>query len=336
MELCENIRKIRKSKGMTQEELAEAIGITSASVSKWETGQSAPELSMLVVLADFFEVSVDALLGHGVKAERQKEMLDTLAALARERQFGEAQTLAEKLLRNYPNSYEVVDRAAELYRQIAITNADRAASVQAILLVKRLFLLHKDGGKGELALQRRLASYYESFEDWDMARKYYELGNVSGINDRQLAHLEAREKKDPEVIRKISRVLTQNLFGILSDLVTLADIWNALGDSHRAAAALKWGIQAIQGCGAELCKGYAPLVTVLYLTLMKADSEHAEAHAQTVAKLAGGEPETQAVEFLLLEEPHLIASPDFYAEDYPMNLLRQFGSEDLACPPLKK
>jgi len=61
-----NIHKIiadkRKEKGITQEELAAYIGITKASVSKWETGQSYPDITFLPLLASYFNISIDELI----------------------------------------------------------------------------------------------------------------------------------------------------------------------------------------------------------------------------------------------------------------------------------
>ncbi|MBR5048118.1 MAG: helix-turn-helix transcriptional regulator, partial [Erysipelotrichaceae bacterium] len=68
--LSENIRKFRKQRGMTQEKLAEALGVTVGAVYKWESGLSQPELSMLVDIADFFDTSVDVLLGCRMKDNR--------------------------------------------------------------------------------------------------------------------------------------------------------------------------------------------------------------------------------------------------------------------------
>lgn len=63
----ENIKRLRRSKGMTQEELAEILNISNAAVSKWERGDSLPDISMLFPLADYFGVSVDTLMGHKKK-----------------------------------------------------------------------------------------------------------------------------------------------------------------------------------------------------------------------------------------------------------------------------
>ena len=56
--LAENIRVQRRQRGLTQEQLAEALGVTTGAVHKWEAGASTPELSMIVELADFFDLSV--------------------------------------------------------------------------------------------------------------------------------------------------------------------------------------------------------------------------------------------------------------------------------------
>lgn len=64
LNIAENIVRLRREKKMTQEQLAEFIGVTKASVSKWETGQSMPDIMILPQLASFFDVTVDALLGY--------------------------------------------------------------------------------------------------------------------------------------------------------------------------------------------------------------------------------------------------------------------------------
>ena len=81
MELHKNIKELRKHKGLRQEELAELMGVSTASVSKWETGQCAPELTVLMELADYFEVSVDALMGHQILGNRLTSMLDEMEQL---------------------------------------------------------------------------------------------------------------------------------------------------------------------------------------------------------------------------------------------------------------
>lgn len=68
------ISKCRKIKGWTQRELAEKLGITDKAVSKWETGKSMPDLSLLAPLCDLLEITLNELLsGEYISEENLKE-----------------------------------------------------------------------------------------------------------------------------------------------------------------------------------------------------------------------------------------------------------------------
>lgn len=60
----DNLNKYRKQKGLSQEELAFRLGVSRQSVSKWESGQSTPELERIIEIADLFGISLDELIGH--------------------------------------------------------------------------------------------------------------------------------------------------------------------------------------------------------------------------------------------------------------------------------
>ena len=59
LSLGDKIRELRRRDGRTQENLAEALGVTSQAVSRWESGRTAPDISQLPVLCNFFEVTAD-------------------------------------------------------------------------------------------------------------------------------------------------------------------------------------------------------------------------------------------------------------------------------------
>ena len=64
IQLKEQIAWLRRQKGLTQEALAQQLGVTNQTVSKWESGQCCPDIQLLPALADLFGVSVDELMGH--------------------------------------------------------------------------------------------------------------------------------------------------------------------------------------------------------------------------------------------------------------------------------
>lgn len=80
------LRELRKEKQLTQEQLAERFGVTSRSVSRWETGSNMPDLSILVELADFYDVDIKDIIDGERKGEdmnkEEKERLQLVADYA--------------------------------------------------------------------------------------------------------------------------------------------------------------------------------------------------------------------------------------------------------------
>lgn len=68
--MIKNLKTLRESYGISQQKLADAVGISQQSINKYENHQTQPDISTLIQLADFFHTSVDHLIGHdGANAE---------------------------------------------------------------------------------------------------------------------------------------------------------------------------------------------------------------------------------------------------------------------------
>ena len=63
IKIADNLTQLRNAKGVTQDDVAKALGVSNKTVSKWENGTSSPDLTMLVALAEYYNVSTDMLLG---------------------------------------------------------------------------------------------------------------------------------------------------------------------------------------------------------------------------------------------------------------------------------
>lgn len=107
LHLSENIVRLRRDKGITQEELAAFVGVTKASVSKWETGQSMPDILLLPLLAAFFGVSVDELLGYEPQMSREqiRACYLSLAEDFARRPFMETLEKSRELVKQYYTCY---------------------------------------------------------------------------------------------------------------------------------------------------------------------------------------------------------------------------------------
>lgn len=64
MIFSENLKNLRRENGIGQRELAKAVFTTVKTVSHWETGYTEPSIKQLIMLADFFEISLDELTGR--------------------------------------------------------------------------------------------------------------------------------------------------------------------------------------------------------------------------------------------------------------------------------
>ena len=80
MTIADRIQSLRKTKGMSQEELADAVGVSRQAVSKWESEQATPDLDKVVIMSDIFEVTTDYLLKgiEPVKTDDHKTMADVI------------------------------------------------------------------------------------------------------------------------------------------------------------------------------------------------------------------------------------------------------------------
>ncbi|MCC4121164.1 helix-turn-helix domain-containing protein [Lactococcus lactis] len=64
---AEQLKTLRKINGLTQKELAENVGVQQGAINKWESGKTEPNIEILGRLADYFDVSIDYLLGRKKK-----------------------------------------------------------------------------------------------------------------------------------------------------------------------------------------------------------------------------------------------------------------------------
>lgn len=72
--LNKNLKQLRKSRGLSQEELAIRLNVVRQTISKWEKGISVPDADMLIKIADIFEVNVSELLGAKIEEKKEQDV----------------------------------------------------------------------------------------------------------------------------------------------------------------------------------------------------------------------------------------------------------------------
>ena len=117
MEIGKRIQQLRREKNLTQEQMAAALGVTSAAVSKWETSAAMPDVAMLCPLARLLGTTVDKLLDFrpALEPEEINALLEERRKLFEANRLEEAVSSCETLLREYPNDLNLKCAAAGLY-----------------------------------------------------------------------------------------------------------------------------------------------------------------------------------------------------------------------------
>lgn len=118
MSIGTKIRQLRRDKDLTQEQLAEYLGITAKAISQWETDRTAPDLSQLPILCNLFNVTSDTLLGIDISLKQKKidEIYDAAYAKACSGDHKTSINMWLEGIQCYPDSFKlIIEYITEVY-----------------------------------------------------------------------------------------------------------------------------------------------------------------------------------------------------------------------------
>jgi len=201
----------RREKGVTQEELADYLGVTKASVSKWETGVSYPDITLLPILASYFDISIDCLMDYSPQMpdEDVNKLYNRLAADFASKPFEEVISECEGIIKKYYSCYTLMNKMAMLYLTHAplADSAERSGQIlkDAIRLCERI----RTNSKG-------------SYLFWG-----------GTINIQAICHLRLNEGE------KVLDLLGESLLNASPDRTLVAQAYKLLGNSEKSEEALQ-------------------------------------------------------------------------------------------------
>ena len=270
--ISKNIRAFRKRRGLTQEQLAEVLGVTTGAVYKWESGLSFPELPMIVELADFFDTSVDALLGYEMKDNRLEATVTRLQEYRRSKdRDGLAE--AEKALKKYPHSFQIVSESAALYRAFGFDSGDKALFRRALELLEQSRLLlsqNEDPQISEQTIYGRIAQTYLGLDETDKAIALWKAHNADGVYSPRIGHILAQNDRVEEAVPFLSEALAKLLSDLVNTIVGYMNVYLKRGDHASAQAILSWGIGLLQGLRKADKPNYFDQVCAVFLAALAA------------------------------------------------------------------
>lgn len=307
--LAENIRALRKQRGLTQEQLAEVMGVTVGAVHKWETRLSTPELSLIAELADFFDVSVDVLLGYEMKDNRLKTITDRLTQYINT-ENPEGVNEAEKALKRFPHNFHVVYLSAIIYMLFGGKSHDRHKLGRAMhLLEESLLLLSQNTNPviSETAIYEYMANVRLMQGEGRQAAELLMRHNKEGVYNHQIGLTLSLMLKSPQEAQPyLSEALLGSLAKTIQTVMGKAYAFSLTGEQDAAERLLLWGLGLLEGLQQPDATGYADqagsfLHTLLSYVLLKqnryAQAAAALRHAHELAQRFDASPNYNASSF---------------------------------------
>ena len=144
------LKELRKEKGITQEEFAEKLNVSGRSVSRWETGSNMPDISLLVEIAEFFDVSIPEIINGERKSESMNEEVKEVAGKLSD--YANAEK--EKLIKNIRTQSIMGTTAIVIYGVLEVSGAMARSAVfetiasycQALAMVTVLMIMAYTSG----------------------------------------------------------------------------------------------------------------------------------------------------------------------------------------------
>lgn len=264
------IAELRKAKGMTQEQLASALGISAPAVSKWETENSYQDITMLCPLARILGTNVDTLLEYEEVLSEEKVMVYTseIIELEKNKEVMLADEKLQNLLHRYPNSIPLKFQAVSLLTIFQVKHPDcseiqrsKWKHQQKVLLEEvyeskdPIYIHNAISALAALAIQDNEPEKAEKLlkelpeNIGDVTHLWVQLYLKSGDDDKALEMCEIYKK-------------TEEIFGIekSSDII-YALIYNRAGYEEKAVRSV---VQYLQGCMEEAADAnpllFSPLI----------------------------------------------------------------------------
>lgn len=248
--LSEHIRSLRKARGLTQEQLAEALGVTAGAVYKWESRLSLPELPMLVQLADFLDTSVDALIGYTIKDNRRDATLARLMDLRHAKDLRGVDE-AERAVMRYPNCFAIVYQAAVMMQVFGLEQSDKALTARALELYERALLLTEQNTNSEiseLTIHVAMAECDLMLGRKEKALETLKANNPMGLNNTMIGmwaitHCDRAEEAE----NYLSRALLENVSRLFTMTMGFLTLYEKQKRWNEARELARWMLAICEG-----------------------------------------------------------------------------------------
>ena len=246
--LSEKLTELRKSKKISQEELADILLTSRQAVSKWERGESYPDIDRLKDLAIYFNVSVDYLLDYDIQTVSTNGFMNRLENCVKNREFNVPVEEIRMVISKNNNNFDLIVKAIEYLVDFWSETRDPKLIDIATDYCKKAIILYQPNNKSKVTvkdLQSLIGQSLMIKGDYEATRKYFKDNNISGFETLE-AHCnvqlgnynEAKEIIAENYLQSFTRLIDGNLAYIIMLTKTK--------ESEKAYELCKWTISFIE------------------------------------------------------------------------------------------
>lgn len=225
MEIGENIRKYRRAKNLTQEEMARRLGVTAPAVNKWENGNSYPDITLLAPIARLLDITLDTLLSFQseLTEDEIKNIIAEVDTSFSNKTIEETFQLIEQYLKKYPNSARLAWQLALILDVRCIFDgSEEAGKYDSFILECYLRALESKEEELRHSAADSLYSFYIRKEQYEDAQKYLEFFSKENPERkrkqadlyRKTGHIQEAYKTYEELVFTEYQMLSMELAGL--------------------------------------------------------------------------------------------------------------------------
>jgi len=222
----QNLKSLRKARNLTQEEVASHLGISFQSVSKWERNDGYPDITMLPVLAHYYGVTVDALIGMQEIEEAQSlEEINRQWEENRSRSHHAANVqLMRDALKLYPNNALLLVQLSASLERLDGTESEKREYLRQSIEVQEQILTYCDDSEVRGSVLFNIADAYYRYGDGAKALAYAEkLPNAYKSRENALVRILTDDRQRNAVAKQ---ALPRLMWSLALHLQTLAETEN--------------------------------------------------------------------------------------------------------------
>lgn len=231
------VAELRKERRLTQEQLAKALGVSIAAVSKWECDISYPDITLLPSIATFFDVSIDTLFGQEVQPGQAQRYRDQLLEHVKRFDLIAGLTLAEDALLKYPNDFDILRYSATLRMfkanscECDTDDKERLINQAVDGFLRALTVRPPNSPVRPEQLKSMIAVVYGDAGKHDQAIAILEEINVQGVMNDRIAHHLLRSGRSEAAKSKLQDFLWSFAFSFGTLVDNLNECFKAEGST---------------------------------------------------------------------------------------------------------